>query len=425
MKMFAVMRHGKVSLESGKWSKVGLSDAHNRRLESKTVIKNYGQEVADKVKANDKRCQVDQSRTHYNRSLVDYEPGQQVDLKSVIKDRIDNAKASIKRKDACVAEEVMVTTSPEYWGDWKTQIDSKEFQDKLDAWQDATMKWFKKKYGDNVVQAELHLDETTPHIHLMIVPIMEKNGQNVLCAKDMFAPKELNKNQTEYAKAMEGFGLVRGQERSESKHISFHEHARMKAKDAEHKKALQQKDKEHNDLVGKAHSNGKTSMFPQLAKLSEMVDDRNEKLEQANATIVLMSKKLQQQDQALAEQKRLTLAALDAVQELEKMAAQTRGSAMETHREYADWVEERYGKVCQHAETYAQAVRQNPLRYGSLTFSDFMADDQKRSQDRMYAVNVPIQVDVLGQGRTTNYYDALTNAQEQIRHKSNELELDR
>lgn len=299
MKMYAVMRHGKVSLQSGRWSKVGVSDAHNRRLESKAVIKSYGQEVADKVIANDKRNQIDPHRTHYNRSLIDYEPGQKVDLRSVIQDRIENAKASIKRKDACVAEEVMVSTSPEYWGDWKSQMDSKAFQDKLDKWQDATMKWFKKKYGDNVVQAELHLDETTPHIHLMIVPIMEKNGQNVLCAKDMFSPKELNKNQTEYAQAMEGFGLVRGQERSESKHISFHEHARMQAMKAEHKKELAEKGKDVNELVAKAYQNGRKSVLGDAEKLAQMVEQRNDQLEKANGTILAMSKKLQEQDKAL------------------------------------------------------------------------------------------------------------------------------
>lgn len=417
MTMYAVMRHGKVSLESGKWSKVGVSDAHNRRLESQTVIKSYGKEVADRVIANDKRNQIDPHRAHYNRSLIDYEPGQKVDLKSVIKDRIEDAKASIKRKDACVAEEVMVTTSPEYWGDWKSQMDSKAFQDKLDKWQDATMKWFKKKYGNNVVQAELHLDETTPHIHLMIVPIMEKNGQNVLCAKDMFSPKELNKNQTEYAQAMEGFGLVRGQERSESKHISFHEHARMKAKDAEHKKALAEKGNDNNELVAQAYQNGRKSVLPELDKVAQMVMDRDDQLEKANATILMMS-------EAVAQKERQRLAALDAVRELQEKANQAQKVASDNHNEYAQWVEEGYGKLLQHSQDFARWMVQEPHLLKTMTLDDYLKSSVRRNDDRMISTSVPFyNFDGSGVNAPRDYVQELDQAHELSRSKANDQEL--
>lgn len=418
MKMYAVMRHGKVSLQSGRWSKVGVSDAHNRRLESKAVIKSYGQEVADKVIANDKRNQIDPHRTHYNRSLIDYEPGQKVDLRSVIQNRIEDAKASIKRKDACVAEEVMVSTSPEYWGDWKSQIDSKAFQDKLDKWQDATMKWFKKKYGDNVVQAELHLDETTPHIHLMIVPIMEKNGQNVLCAKDMFSPKELNKNQTEYAQAMEGFGLVRGQERSESKHISFHEHARMQAMKAEHKKELAEKGKDVNELVAKAYQNGRKSVLGDAEKMAQMVEKRNDELEKANATILMMS-------EAVAQKERERLAALDEANRLSLKMQQMNKDAMKVHGEYADWADQQLGHTLKHAEAWMKWQAQLPEQHRT-SFYEYMEGDVKRRNDLPTSWNMPVMVEVnLNINQPVDYEKRLDRDQLQQRTKSNDLELGR
>ena len=47
-----------------------------------------------------------------------------------------------------------------------------EADGKLDAWIDATLDWFKKEFGEkNVVSAFLHMDETTPHLHVTVVPI--------------------------------------------------------------------------------------------------------------------------------------------------------------------------------------------------------------------------------------------------------------
>lgn len=46
-------------------------------------------------------------------------------------------------------------------------------------------KWFSDRYGEqNIVAGAVHLDETTPHIHLQFLPIVEKNGMRKLCAKE-------------------------------------------------------------------------------------------------------------------------------------------------------------------------------------------------------------------------------------------------
>ena len=56
-----------------------------------------------------------------------------------------------------------------------TSEDMKRIQDegKLDEWCQDNMNYLKKTFGEeNLVAATLHLDETTPHIHASVIPIV-------------------------------------------------------------------------------------------------------------------------------------------------------------------------------------------------------------------------------------------------------------
>lgn len=74
-------------------------------------------------------------------------------------------------------------------------------------WADANVKWLGEAFGGekNVLSAVLHMDETTPHIHAIVIPINEKNH---LCAKDFTGGKrKMFKLRDSYTVAMEKFGL--------------------------------------------------------------------------------------------------------------------------------------------------------------------------------------------------------------------------
>ena len=61
------------------------------------------------------------------------------------------------------------------------------------------------------------MDETTPHMHLNLMPI--KNGR--LCCKDLFNRAELTKLQTDFHEAVgKRWNLERGKEGSSAKHLS-------------------------------------------------------------------------------------------------------------------------------------------------------------------------------------------------------------
>jgi hypothetical protein len=116
-----------------------------------------------------------------------------------------------------------------------------ETDGKLDKWCADNLDWLKKTFGtENLVSAVLHLDEKTPHIHATVVPIVtgerrkaqkeqpetkkkykKKNKNSArLCADDVMARNKLKEYQDSYAETMAKYGLQRGIDGSEAKHIS-------------------------------------------------------------------------------------------------------------------------------------------------------------------------------------------------------------
>ncbi len=122
-----------------------------------------------------------------------------------------------RRKNAVLAVEHVLTASPEFFRN-KTPEQVRE-------WAEASVASMAKFWGkDNIASAILHLDESTPHIHLYVVPL--KNGK--LNARHYIGGSRhaLSKLQDHYASDMRRFGLERGVKGSKAKHTtvkSFYE----------------------------------------------------------------------------------------------------------------------------------------------------------------------------------------------------------
>lgn len=104
------------------------------------------------------------------------------------------------RKNAVHAIEVVLTFSP-----------GAVAPGQLREWAGANMGWLEQTFGgrQNIIDAQLHLDETTPHIHAMVLPINERGKLNARAFLGGTSHR-MSDIQTEYAKAMEAFGLERG-----------------------------------------------------------------------------------------------------------------------------------------------------------------------------------------------------------------------
>lgn len=134
-------------------------------------------------------------------------------LSEAIKDRIkEGYKGKRKiRNDAVKYLKTVLTGSHE---------DMKEiFKDgeKAKEWIRANGKFIENEFGkENIVRFTLHMDEKTPHIHVVTVPLT-KDGR--LSAKEVMGNKDkLQDRQDRYAELMKPFNLQRGEKNTGIKH---------------------------------------------------------------------------------------------------------------------------------------------------------------------------------------------------------------
>lgn len=125
------------------------------------------------------------------------------DISEDVKRRVADIQSRQKRKircDAPVAIEYMITASPEAM----TRL-SKQEQERYFA---ECLSFVEARHGvGNRLSAVLHLDETTPHLHMLVFP--EREGK--LNAKSFFKLPALTALQDEFAiKVGKQFGLERG-----------------------------------------------------------------------------------------------------------------------------------------------------------------------------------------------------------------------
>ena len=106
-----------------------------------------------------------------------------------------------------------VLASPEFF-EGKTLFEQRQFFTDY-------ANFFAEKYGEkNIVSAVVHMDETTSHMHLNFIPII--NGR--LCAKEL-CNRKLSQLQTEIWKDVgEKYGLDRGKPNSRAVHIDTAEY---------------------------------------------------------------------------------------------------------------------------------------------------------------------------------------------------------
>jgi hypothetical protein len=117
------------------------------------------------------------------------------------------------RDDQVRAVEIILTASP----DWFKRGEDRQAEDvRGSKWVTDNLDFLKNKYGEkNLVSFTLHQDETTPHIHAVVIPLT-KEGR--LSADTLFNRESLTQLQTDYAKAMAPHGLERGVEGSRRQH---------------------------------------------------------------------------------------------------------------------------------------------------------------------------------------------------------------
>lgn len=126
------------------------------------------------------------------------------------------------RKNGVIAYEAVLTFSH---GAFDTR--SPEGAERFRGWYEAQRDFVLAKYGvDRVVSLVCHFDERTVHFHVVIVPLalrVDARSKDpaprwALVGRTISGPGEYGRVQDEYGRAMEPFGLSRGEVRSGRKH---------------------------------------------------------------------------------------------------------------------------------------------------------------------------------------------------------------
>lgn len=183
---------------------------HFRKLKTASHIK--------KACSHDRRSHVPQNvnpdRVSQNITLLDH--GR--DRWEIINEKISQRVKRKVRDNAVRMVEAFVYTSPEYFRPNDPNERGTWDEKRLKPWAQSVYEWLLAEYGENnLLEAHLHLDEATPHIHAVILPIT-KDGR--LTAKDYLMNRVgLRNAQSSLAKALAPLGLTRGLKGSGAKHI--------------------------------------------------------------------------------------------------------------------------------------------------------------------------------------------------------------
>lgn len=136
---------------------------------------------------------IDPRKTPFNITLKKCEGTYQEAIEKIIEERYTGKRAI--RKDAVKLVEFTLQFGGDYGADGSVGIVAKNEALKKGY------EFIKERFGDeNIISAIIHNDETNPHIHIDIVPMLPDGS---LSAKRLIGPEELQKLQDEFLEQMQ------------------------------------------------------------------------------------------------------------------------------------------------------------------------------------------------------------------------------
>ncbi len=182
----------------------------------------YGMDIHIQRKTtNHSNNDIDVSRSKLNYELV--ENFNDEHYYNAVNERIKNGYMGDKilRKDATFACGVLISSDQEFFKNLSPEDEKKFFE--------IAYKYLCDKYGtENIISAKIHKDETTPHMHVMVVPLT-KDGR--LSAKELFNRRALTELHNDIPKLLKnnGFNIERGEHGTKQKRMETDEYKRIVA----------------------------------------------------------------------------------------------------------------------------------------------------------------------------------------------------
>ncbi|NJL11061.1 MAG: hypothetical protein HC908_15280 [Calothrix sp. SM1_7_51] len=115
--------------------------------------------------------------------------------------------------------DMLLSASAEYFRPYAPASGGTYDKQRLDDFVLATKTWLLSAWGKQIIRAELHLDEMTPHIHAYLVPLDERGKLN--CRELFGTSQKLQQLQDSFASAVEHLGISRGVRGSSATYMSI------------------------------------------------------------------------------------------------------------------------------------------------------------------------------------------------------------
>ncbi|HLR34257.1 MAG TPA: MobV family relaxase [Tissierellales bacterium] len=177
---------------------------------------------------------IDTSLSELNYDLVNRTDNYKKDIEKFINENKSTTRAV--RKDAVLINEWIITSDRKFFENLSDE-DTKEFFI-------SAKEYFAENFGEeNIRYATVHLDESTPHLHMGIVPFDEDKK---LSAKRVFNREALRNVQEDLPKFLQekGFDIKRGLEGSDRKNLTVPEFKELKEKEKEIEREIDRKKNE-------------------------------------------------------------------------------------------------------------------------------------------------------------------------------------
>lgn len=181
----------------------------------------YGMDIHIQRKTdNHANKDIDVSRSNQNYDFV--ENAEKGHYYTLAKNRIEQGYTGKKkiRKDAVWTGSAVISSDNAFFSNLSEDQERQYFKTCYD--------YLCQKYGkENIISAKVHKDETTPHMHVLIVPL---TADGRLCSKELFDRNALRDLQEEMPKLLKakGFKIERGDKDKKTKRLETDEWKKLK-----------------------------------------------------------------------------------------------------------------------------------------------------------------------------------------------------
>lgn len=243
------------------------------------------------------------------------------------------------RSNSVLALDTIYTASPDFFQEKTNAENDKFFQDCL--------KFHNEHFG-HIISAVVHYDETTPHLHVISVPLTKDNR---LSARDVIGNKsKMSKTQDAFFEQVgRGYGLERGihmdgQEKKE--HISAQEHKLREIKQQIAREQEKLEAIEHSEETARTraleYKQTATELQKQVEQLQEERSKQHNSLKMLSASKINRQKELKTLDFTLQEKKSEFEAITGNIKQAQKDLEEISGYLSKTEQNKAEEIANRW-----------------------------------------------------------------------------------